>query len=131
MDNVVRQMTWLEQQCSNVISIVTRLRRRLPYLVWRDDEIDVVVTFPAATLPAGLDLHDAMRELYSGPLHEIESQLSRLGIGFDKGVGFGGRDWEWDCSLSGPISVRFRRRSKRPLRRTGISPKAPLKEGGQ
>lgn len=97
-----------------------------PRLVWPNDEVDVVVTFTAERLPAiqGEDMQavlgEAQRELWSGPIAEIESQLSRLGVGFDKGMGPEGRDWEWDWSLCGPISVRFRRRTKKPMRRTGF-----------
>lgn len=42
-----------------------------------------------------------------GHLAEIERALAEIGIEFDKGVGLGGRDWEWDWSLRGPIEIRF------------------------
>lgn len=93
---------------------LARLRRRLPYLVWHGDEIDVGVTFFNFPLQEGLDLEGAYRHLHSGKIHEIEKALRDVGVTFDKGMGFGGRDWEWDWSLEGPISVSFRRRAKRP-----------------
>ncbi len=87
--------------------------RRLPRLVWPGDEIDVTVTFSQDPL----DPDDPMHGLFSGGLYEIEQQLSHMGIGFDRGQGCYGRDWEWDRSLDGPISVTFRSRAKRPERR--------------
>ena len=53
------------------------------------------------------------------PMHEIDRQVLRY---FDLGLikhepGIGGRDWEWDWSLSGPISVTFRGRAARPGQR--------------
>lgn len=41
---------------------------------------------------------------------QIERLLGELGITFDRGIGFGGRDWEWDWSLSGPVTVRAKTR---------------------
>ena len=38
-------------------------------------------------------------------LFQIEKLFLELGINFDTGGGFGGRDWEWDWSLSGPIKL--------------------------
>lgn len=87
--------------------------RRLPRLVWVGDEIDVRVTFSQD--PMNQD--DPIQGLYSGGLYEIEKQLSQMGVSFDRGQGCGGRDWEWDWSLDGPISVAFHSRAKRPERR--------------
>jgi hypothetical protein len=42
-------------------------------------------------------------------LFKIEGLLGQMGVGFDTGGGCGGRDWEWDWSLSGPLDVTFRR----------------------
>jgi hypothetical protein len=85
----------------------------------------LVVTFTADKLPAisagspEAGLQAALAELDSSPLADTEAALSRLGVGFDKGMGPDGRDWEWDYSLRGPISVRFKRRAQRPERRLG------------
>lgn len=38
-------------------------------------------------------------------LFEIEKKFLEIGISFDTGAGFGGRDWEWDWSLSGPVKL--------------------------
>jgi hypothetical protein len=38
-------------------------------------------------------------------LFQIEKLFAELGIIFDTGGGCGGRDWEWDYSLSGPVKV--------------------------
>ena len=38
-------------------------------------------------------------------LFEIERKLRELGVNFDTGGGCGGRDWEWDWSLEGPIKL--------------------------
>ena len=87
--------------------------RRIPRLVWYGDEIDVRVTFSEDPLCQS----DPMKGLFSGGLYEIEKQLLHMGVGFDKGQGCYGRDWEWDWSLSGPIRVMFGGRAKHPERR--------------
>lgn len=94
-----------------------RLRRWLPRLVWIDDEVDVCVTFSKDKLDPNSDIENAFAQLFSGGLHDCERALRSMGIGFDTGMGCGGRDWEWDWSLSGPISVKFRSRAKRPEKR--------------
>ena len=38
-------------------------------------------------------------------LFEIEKKFRKIGVSFDTGAGCGGRDWEWDWSLSGPIKL--------------------------
>jgi len=38
-------------------------------------------------------------------LFEIERKFREIGVHFDTGGGFGGRDWEWDWSLKGPIKL--------------------------
>jgi len=38
-------------------------------------------------------------------LFQIEKLFLEIGVSFDTGAGFGGRDWEWDWSLSGPIKL--------------------------
>lgn len=97
--------------------------RRVPTLVWDGDEIDVRVTFREARLPDfkitedGHGFEAALQYLNKGQLAQVERLLGEIGIDFDKGGGPGGRDWEWDYSLAGPISVRFRRRAAKPERR--------------
>jgi len=44
-------------------------------------------------------------------LFEIEKKLLEIGITFDTGAGCGKRDWEWDWSLKGPVTVT----TKKPL----------------
>jgi hypothetical protein len=93
---------------------------KFPRLVWPGDEVDVIVTFREAKLPqAEFNPADgfpasALAYLGAGRMAEIERSLGEIGITFDKGGGPGGRDWEWDYSLKGPISVRFKRRAEKP-----------------
>jgi hypothetical protein len=96
---------------------LTRQRRKLPYLVWWNDEVDVTVTFSQHRLPDGATLDEAVSYLYRSRMAEIETSLAEIGISFDRGGGYDGRDWEWDWSLKGPISVRFRHRATKPERR--------------
>ncbi len=110
---VGREMTAIEYLISRMGIWATRLRRRFPYLVWYNSEIDVVVTFKEDPIRQGAPLAGFQR----GRLPEIARLLSEIGITFDSGQGCSGRDWEWDWSLEGPISVRFRRRCQRPERR--------------
>src|SRR6185437_5513517 len=79
--------------------------RRVPYLVWHGQEVDVTVYF--TELPLGSD-----GGLYT--LWEVEDRLDKLGLSFDTGGGGEGRDWEWDYSLRGPVRIRFRGRAKNP-----------------
>lgn len=98
-------------------------RRFIPHLVWYGAEIDVVVTLMQDKLPpfsgATPDVvaNAAYHVLTNGAFAEIERTFREMGITFDKGMGFDGRDWEWDYSLKGPISVRFKRRARYPERR--------------
>lgn len=85
----------------------TRLRRKLPYLVWHGDEVDVRVTLKDLGALGG----EASR------VWDAQATLNDMGISFDTGSGFHGRDWEWDWSLRGPISVSFRGRARNPERR--------------
>jgi hypothetical protein len=87
--------------------------KRIPSLVWHGQQVDVHVTFAEHKL----DQADPMASLFSGRLAEIEHALFDAGIDFDRGVGMGGRNWEWDWSLRGPISVTFVGRAKNPERR--------------
>jgi hypothetical protein len=104
-----------------------RLKRWIPRLVWLDDEIDVRITLMQDKLPQVKfkpgEEAAALKPLFSGAFAEMEQTFQELGINFDSGMGREGREWEWDWSLSGPISVRFRGRAKRPeLRRESPKP---------
>jgi hypothetical protein len=120
---VIGEMNARQKFWSRLKHRAIRLRRKLPYLVWYGDEIDVRVTFKEAKLQPieasdpEVVLAAAQRQLNTGALAKVERGLSEIGIGFDKGAGCDGRDWEWDWSLSGPISVTFRARAKKPERR--------------
>lgn len=98
---------------------IRNISRKLPKLVWYDDELDVLIRFSEDPL----NQHDPMKGLENGGLAEIEQQLRHMGIEFDKGQGFGGRDWEWDWSLKGPISIKFRAKAKKPENRAPVKPK--------
>lgn len=113
-----REMTRLERWSSCVRRTWTRLSRRfIPRLVWYGQEIDVRVTFSKDRLTVD-DSQGAFRQLFSGGLYEIEQRLRHMGIEFDAGMGCAGRDWEWDWSLSGPVSVTFKARARNPEKRT-------------
>jgi hypothetical protein len=90
-----------------------RLRRWIPRLVWIDDELDVCVTFTEDKI----NLENPVGSLFSGGIYDLQSRFNRMGIYFDSGCGSYGRDWEWDWSLKGPISVKFRGRAKHPEKR--------------
>lgn len=98
-------------------------RRYIPFLVWWGDEIDVKVTLRDNKLPSiegaspEIAAQAALQALSRGSFYEVEKLMREVGISFDTGMGFGGRDWEWDYSLSGPISVTFKGRAQNPERR--------------
>lgn len=93
--------------------------RKLPRLVWLDQEIDINIRFSEDPL----NPDDPERGLFSGTLADIERQLSDIGVGFDRGQGEEGRDWQWDWSLSGPISVTFKSVAAKPEIRKPRQPK--------
>ena len=67
--------------------------------VKRGDGVDVSIRF------------DTRAEGFSKEqLYKAEDALRKLGVSFDTGSGCldGSRYWEWDWSLKGPVSVRFR-----------------------
>lgn len=120
---VAMEMTPLEQMRSRIKYWFIRQRRKLPHLVWWGEEVDVTITFSQHGLPEGADMAEAMQYLYRSRMAEIEAALKEIGISFDRGGGYDGRDWEWDWSLKGPVSVRFRERSRNPhLRRARPGP---------
>lgn len=116
-DPICREMNWHEKIISRIGYKLTRLRRKLPHLVWYGDELDVTVTFSQHRLPEGVGIDEAVSYLYRSRMAEIEQAISDIGISFDRGGGYDGRDWEWDWSLKGPISIRFRHRATKPERR--------------
>jgi len=115
------EATWRERVAWYCRRAWYPIRRKIPSVVWPGDEVWVLVNFPENRLqlaPAGVDdldgsFGDAVRQLSNGALPEIEARFRELGIEFDKGLGMGGRDWEWDFSLKGPIKVTFKRKSKK------------------
>lgn len=97
-----------------IIGQLIRWRRRfIPYLVWWNDELDIVITLSENKLQAQ-SIPDAKKEFLRGSFYEAEGHLNECGITFDTGMGPDGRDWEWDWSLHGPISVKFRGRASEP-----------------
>jgi hypothetical protein len=88
------------------------ISRRLPRLVWIGDEVDISVNFHHIGNLGGAGIDPVN-------LYQAQNLLNELGITFDTGSGCRGRDWEWDWSLHGPISLKFRGRAREPeLRRT-------------
>ena len=83
--------------------------------------LDVCVTFTEDKI----DLSDPLSGFLSGGVHDLQGRLHHMGITFDSGCGSHGRDWEWDDSLAGPISVRFRGRAKHPESVSGKSAHGP------
>lgn len=117
---VGREMSWPQTWKSDLRCWLVRLRRRLPYLVWYDDELDITVMFSQDKLNPNADIG----QLWRGAFSDAERIFNEMGITFDKGMGCEGRDWEWDWSLKGPISIRFRARASKPeLRMERLKPK--------
>ncbi len=133
---VAGEMPWWRIILSRLYYWGLRLRRRLPYLVWYGNELDVVVTLAQDKLQPiemrpGEDPAKAFRQLFSGAFAEIERTFREMGIEFDTGMGLDGRDWEWDWSLKGPISVRFKARATKPeLRMERPRPKLVISNKG-
>lgn len=112
-----RERTTVELFFYHIKHWLLRQRRKLPYLIWYNDELDIGVTFSRERLLPDGSMDDAFRAMFGSRLAEVERAMHDMGVGFDTGVGLDGRDWEWDFSLSGPISVRFRHRATKPERR--------------
>ncbi len=117
--DVLVEVPWHFRLLERLRSWVTRQRRRLPYLVWWNDELDVVVTLSQDKL----DPSKGLEQLFSGSFFDAEKVFRTMGITFDTGMGEYGRDWEWDWSLKGPISVRFHGRATRPELRIDRRPR--------
>ena len=82
----------------------TYIRQFIPALVWDGQEIDVNINFPMPNEENKLDIRD---------LFKAERSLYEYGLNFDTGAGLmkgpeARRDWEWDFSLRGNVSVKFR-----------------------
>ena len=58
-------------------------------------------TIDAVQITFGPLTNEQMRKLY-----KIEDLLGEIGVTFDTGQGYGGRDWMWDFSLDGPVRVK-------------------------
>lgn len=114
---VGREMTSLGAACLMAKNFFVRLRRLLPYLVWYEDELDVRVTFSGERLNRSVTSGSIADALFKSDLAKIERMFGEMEIWFDRGVGIEGRDWEWDWSLNGPISVTFKARATKPMRR--------------
>lgn len=110
-----REMTRMERIASSIKYWAIRQRRKLPYLVWWNDELDVGVCLSQDKLDTGNP--EPLKQLFGGAFYDAEKIFREMGISFDTGMGPDGRDWEWDFSLKGPISVRFHGRAKHPEKR--------------
>jgi hypothetical protein len=80
------------------------IRPLIPALVWRGQEVDVNINFPMPNEENKLDIRN---------LFDAERSLYEYGLNFDTGAGLmkgpeARRDWEWDFSLRGNVSVKFR-----------------------
>ena len=124
-DPLARNITKREKVAEACLRFLSRLRRRLPYLVLRGQEIDVNIKFVSDRLFAA-DTEEAVRQFHAGKICDAKRALNDAGITFDSGLGFGAREWEWDWSLCGPISIRFVSPASRPARRNQIA--GPPKE---
>lgn len=91
-----QELHGLKALASRAHSWIKRLSWKFPRLVWRGDEVWVNVKITNAGL-GGTQTSFA-----------AEDEIRKLGISFDTGAGCGGRDWEWDWSLKGPIKITFR-----------------------
>lgn len=111
--HAAREMGRLEALFHRIKSWLIWQRRKLPYLVWWNDEIDMTITLLGHKLREDGDLSD----LFTGSGAGVAEAFNSMGIEFDRGVGLGGYDLEFDWSLRGPISCRFRGRTAHPERR--------------
>lgn len=111
-----RPMTRKEKIKSKLMYWRSVIRQYIPHIIFPGDELDVVVTIKTQKLDA-ISVEEALAQLNSGAFHEIEKIFRENGITFDKGMGWHGRDWEWDYSLQGPISISFKQKASKPERR--------------
>lgn len=75
-------------------------QKYFPSIIWRRQECEVLVCFDTSKVPLEKVL-------------KAERAIRNLGISFDAGAGCGTRHWEWDSSLSGPITVKFKCKKRR------------------
>lgn len=100
----------------------SNFKHMFPTLVWPGDELNVIVTFENDKLVFAREDRlgeplpveeiqklraEAEKVIENSPLEEAEAHIRRAGIQFDTGIGATGRDWFFDYSLRGPVSVKF------------------------
>lgn len=112
-DPLARETSVIERIRSRLRGCLTRLRRRLPHVIWAGQEVDVHVTL----MGAGPDFEARAEGDGSRAIRQAQTALHEAGIQFDSGGGLGVRDWQWDYSLNGPISVTLVGKARRPDRR--------------
>ena len=112
-DLVEREMTAMDRVALRLRMMWTSFSRRFPRLVWYGQEVEVNIQFVSDRLPHTDSPNEALTYLWDGPLNDARNSLLRAGVEFDQGMGFGGRDWQWDWSLRGPVRVEFLRVAKR------------------
>ena len=116
-NDIAVELGFWQRMRSAMAGKLIRLRRRfIPYLVWYGQEIDLTVTLKENRLSADT-IGGAHQQFFEGHFHKMKEDFKAVGISFDSGLGPSGRDWEWDWSLRGPISLQFRGTAKRPERR--------------
>lgn len=115
---VTREMTFWERRLLYPVKNLPKafhrrwgFWRHVPVLMWRGDAVDVTITITSKPLGAE-----------TSTVFQIENLLRLLDIGFDTGSGAGGRDWEFDWSLHGPIQVTFQGKCKTTDRRGDADP---------
>lgn len=111
MNEIAKEMSAFSAFVNKIKTRIIILRRKfIPYMVFYGQEIDVLITMKEDVLHKDADKDHAMKQLRQGHFALIEKSFADVGITFDRGLGFTGRDWEWDYSLKGPISVKFKKR---------------------
>lgn len=80
----------------------TWLHRKLPRLVWYNQEVDVELAFTT------LDLERM------AAINEAFDALKKSGLEFDNSLGV---VWHLDYSLKGPLRIKFIGHAKKPLKR--------------
>lgn len=111
-----REMGWLDRLRHELEKAWTKFHRKFPRLVWYGQELDVRLTF--------IDYMALVTESAERvAIDEAQAALRRAGITFDTGTDFvtGFRDWEWDYSLRGPLSVTFVGKNKKPEERSAYA----------
>lgn len=79
------------------------------FVVWCAEPKEIYMLEAAGKLHYRVKFNLAkMTQDQKNDLWGIESALRRIGITFDAGSDGDVRDWEWDWSLKGPISIEAR-----------------------